>query len=44
MAATLKTALLKNLKELRKLSPEKLMDLRYKKFRAMGVFGEDDKK
>ena len=44
MATTLKTALLKNLKELRKLSPEKLMDLRYKKFRAMGVFGEDDKK
>ena len=44
MAATLKTTLLRNLKELKKLPPEKLMDLRYKKFRAMGVFGEDDKK
>jgi len=44
VATTLKDTLLRNLRDLKKLAPEKLMDLRYKKFRAMGVFGEGEKK
>jgi acetyl-CoA carboxylase carboxyl transferase subunit alpha len=38
MAENLKSALLRNLDELSKKSPEKLMQDRYDKFRAMGVF------
>lgn len=38
MAATLKECLLRNLKELLKLPKDKLVDNRYDKFRAMGVF------
>jgi len=44
MATTLKDTLLRNLRDLKKLAPEKLMDQRYKKFRAMGVFGEGERK
>jgi len=35
----IKEAILRNLKELDSLSPEKLLELRYKKFRSMGVTG-----
>jgi len=38
MAENLKAALLRNLDELSKKSPEELMGDRYSKFRAMGVF------
>jgi acetyl-CoA carboxylase carboxyl transferase subunit alpha len=38
MAATLKEYLFRNLKELLKLPKDKLVDKRYDKFRAMGVF------
>jgi acetyl-CoA carboxylase carboxyl transferase subunit alpha len=38
IAATLKECLLRNLKEQLKLPKSKLLDLRYDKFRAMGVF------
>ena len=38
MADNLKTALLRNLDDLSKKSPEELMQDRYNKFRAMGVF------
>ncbi len=40
MADSLKEAILRNLSELEKLSGEQLMDDRYNKFRAMGVFNE----
>ncbi len=36
---SIKEAILRNLKELDALSPEKLLELRYKKFRSMGVTG-----
>ncbi len=39
-AANLKNALLKNLKELKKMPAEDLIKARYKKFRSMGVFEE----
>ena len=38
MSATLKSALLRNLDELKKMNPTALLDGRYAKFRAMGVF------
>ncbi len=38
MSATLKAALIRHMAELRKLSAKKLLDGRYDKFRAMGVF------
>jgi acetyl-CoA carboxylase carboxyl transferase subunit alpha len=38
MATTLKTYLLRYLRELRHLPPDELLDARYQKFRAMGVF------
>ena len=38
MAESLKSALLRNLDDLSKKSPEELMNDRYDKFRAMGVF------
>lgn len=40
MANTLKTYLLRYLRELRSLSPEELLEQRYQKFRRMGVFDE----
>jgi acetyl-CoA carboxylase carboxyl transferase subunit alpha len=40
-AQTLKTALLANLAELSALSPEELLETRYRKFRRMGVFIEE---
>lgn len=42
MAADLKKCLLKNLQELRKYSNDKLLQNRYDKFRAMGVFRKED--
>ena len=39
-AAFLRDAILKNLSQLAKLSPSQLLDQRYAKFRAMGVFKE----
>ncbi len=39
-ATTVRDVLLKNLTELKKLSPRQLLDQRYDKFRAMGVFKE----
>jgi len=39
-AKTLQEALQRHLKELQVLSPEKLMDARYEKYRAMGVYEE----
>lgn len=39
-ARNLKKALLKNLQELKSLSPERLFEQRYEKFRKMGVFAE----
>jgi len=41
MSATLKAALLRNLEELDATPVEQLLEQRYNKFRAMGVFGED---
>jgi acetyl-CoA carboxylase carboxyl transferase subunit alpha len=38
MATTLKTYLLRYLRELRALSPQELLDARYEKFRKMGVY------
>jgi acetyl-CoA carboxylase carboxyl transferase subunit alpha len=38
IAAQLKKAILKNIKELTPLSPEELLDQRYEKFRRMGHF------
>jgi acetyl-CoA carboxylase carboxyl transferase subunit alpha len=40
MGNTLKTHLLRYLRELRQLSPEELLQQRYEKFRRMGVFEE----
>ncbi len=40
-AQTLKTALLANLEELSALSPAELLEARYRKFRQMGVFLEE---
>lgn len=42
MADTLKSAILRNLREVAKLSPEKRLDRRYDKFRAMGRFTESE--
>ena len=39
-AEAVQTAILKNLAQLKKLSPRQLLDQRYDKFRAMGVFKE----
>jgi len=39
-AATLKAALLQNLKDLSRLSPKERRELRYQKFRHIGVFTE----
>lgn len=44
MAATLKKCLLKNLKELRQHPHEELLQNRYDKFRAMGVFKTEESK
>ena len=41
MSATLKAALLRHLAELDAAPVERLLEERYNKFRAMGVFGED---
>jgi acetyl-CoA carboxylase carboxyl transferase subunit alpha len=43
-ARAVKSAILRHLGELEKLSPRKLLDARYKKFRAMGVFEDLSKK
>ena len=40
MAGTLKAYLLRYLREVRALPPEELLELRYQKFRRMGVFDE----
>jgi acetyl-CoA carboxylase carboxyl transferase subunit alpha len=40
MAGTLKTYLLRYLRELRQIPPEDLLEQRYQKFRRMGVFDE----
>jgi len=40
MANTLKTFLLRYLRELRSLSPDELLEQRYQKFRRMGIFDE----
>ncbi len=40
MANNLKESLIKALKEYENMSPEKLKDDRYSKFRRMGVFAE----
>lgn len=40
MATTLKTYLLRYLRELRALTPQELLDGRYEKFRKMGVFAD----
>ena len=37
-AETLRAALLRHLDELRKLSPDEVVEGRYQKFRALGVF------
>lgn len=42
MADNLKTSILKNLKEVGRLSPERRLDKRYEKFRAMGRFTEGE--
>ncbi len=42
MAAALKTAILHNIKRLQKLTPDKLLEKRYAKFRAMGRFTVDE--
>jgi acetyl-CoA carboxylase carboxyl transferase subunit alpha len=41
MAGTLGDCITKHLVELKKLSPQALLEKRYAKFRAMGVFGEE---
>ena len=43
MIATLKESLLRNLADLEKIPVEELRRRRYDKFRAMGVFGSDEK-
>lgn len=40
MAITMKEVLVKSLQELKKLSPDELVDMRYKKYRNMGKFYE----
>jgi acetyl-CoA carboxylase carboxyl transferase subunit alpha len=40
MAETVATAIRRHLKQIRKLKPEALVNRRYKKFRAMGVFSD----
>ena len=40
IAATLKTALVEAFGELRRVPPDRLAELRYQKFRRMGVFEE----
>lgn len=40
MAITMKEVLVKSLQELKKLSPDELVDMRYKKYRNMGKFHE----
>ena len=40
-ARILKATLLKHLEDLKALSPDERRQLRYDKFRAMGVFGEE---
>jgi acetyl-CoA carboxylase carboxyl transferase subunit alpha len=42
MAETLKAAITRNLKEVSRMAPEKRLDKRYDKFRAMGRFTEGD--
>ena len=44
MAATLKEALLRNLRELEQIDTATLLDARYNKFRVMGQFGSDTDK
>ena len=41
---SLKTVILRNLEELKALSPEELMQQRYDKFRTMGMFEEPETK
>ena len=41
MAATLKQRLLENLRDLRLLPPDRLLEQRYSKFRAIGVFAHE---
>ena len=43
-AELLKVSLKKHLNELRKMTPEALMEDRYKKFRAISVFTEEAEK
>lgn len=40
MAITMKEALVKSLQELKKLSPDELVDMRYRKYRKIGKFQE----
>ena len=40
MAITMKEVLIKSLQELKKLSPDELVDMRYKKYRKIGKFHE----
>ncbi|MFH0954417.1 MAG: acetyl-CoA carboxylase carboxyltransferase subunit alpha [Verrucomicrobiota bacterium] len=40
-AAAIKQCLLRNLEELSRVPPDSLLEKRYKKFRAMGVFGSE---
>jgi len=42
IAATLKGYLTRNLQELQRLNPDELLQKRYEKFRAMGVFGSGE--
>ena len=44
MSMTLKEYLLKNVRELQKLKKDVLLEKRYEKFRAMGVFGAESEK
>ena len=41
MAITMKEVLVKSLQELKKISPDELVDMRYKKYRKIGKFQED---
>ena len=41
MATTLKEALVRSLHELKKISPDELVDKRYKKYREIGKFYEE---
>lgn len=43
MAANLKQCLARHLKELKRLAPDKLLQARYDKFRAMGVFKTEER-